>query len=294
MLSVLLKISRVSNLPTAWTNVLAAWMVCGGQVWPLPLPLGLALLGAGLFYCAGMILNDAADADWDLAQQPGRPIPSGLISRKAAWRWGLGMLAAGWGLFLLAGASWMWSSALVLAILVYDLYHKPWAGSVVVMGACRALLYVAVGTIVEPTAWRSEVLYMPAVAMGIYVVGVTLMARMEREESPKLWRKMLIQYLLLVPIIPLLGSFMSFHMGGNGKPAVGAVLVLPFMFFISMVVSLMSQKKGRNGGNGVGWLLAGIAAVDALAVARVDLYWALGFMALVPVLKLWQRWVAAT
>jgi uncharacterized membrane protein YtjA (UPF0391 family) len=122
---------------------------------------------------------------------------------------------------------------------------------------------------------------------------VSLMARMEQTGAPKMLQKMFTQYLLVAPIIPLLGGFMSFHMGGNGKPAAGAVLVLPFMFFISMVVSLMSQKK-ENIRTGVGWLLAGIAAVDALAVAQVDLYWGIGFMALVPVLKLWQRWVATT
>jgi hypothetical protein len=46
--------------------------------------------------------------------------------------------------------------------------------------------------------------------------------------------------------------------------------------------------------DGVGWLLAGITAVDALAVASVNLYWGLAFMALVPLLKFGQRWVAAT
>jgi 4-hydroxybenzoate polyprenyltransferase len=44
----------------------------------------------------------------------------------------------------------------------------------------------------------------------------------------------------------------------------------------------------------VGWLLAGIPIVDALAVATVSIRVAVGFVMLAPLLRLWQRWVAAT
>ena len=43
-----------------------------------------------------------------------------------------------------------------------------------------------------------------------------------------------------------------------------------------------------------GWLLAGIVVVDALAIANVSAPLALGFVVLTPLLRLWQRWVAAT
>jgi 4-hydroxybenzoate polyprenyltransferase len=294
MLSSFSHLCRISNLPTAWTNVLAAWLLSGGATWPLSQPLGLALLAASLLYASGMILNDAADARWDAEHKPERPIPRGQVSASKAWALGLGMMLAGAVLFLLAGASWIWVTLLCAAILFYDLWHKPWLGSVMVMGLCRTLLYLTVGTVIHPEAWKSDLLYMPALALGVYVVGVTLTARAESAaDSSSVLKKMMIQYLLLVPIIPLLGSFMAYQMGGKGQPPAGAALVLLFMFFVSMVVSSMTQKKGRVA-TGVGWLLAGIAAVDALAVASVSLYWGLAFMALVPVLKLWQRWVAAT
>jgi hypothetical protein len=294
MLGTFLHICRISHLPTAWTNVLAAWVLCGGQPWPLVQPLFLALCAASLIYASGMILNDAADANWDKQHKPKRPIPSGKLSAKAAWSIGSGMMLAGAVLFLLAGASWIWVAALCAAILVYDLWHKAWAGSVIVMGLCRTLLYLTVGTVIHPEAWKLDLLYVPALALGIYIIGVTLTARAETAaDSPSVLKKMLVQYLLLVPIVPLLGSFMAFQMGGKGQPPAGALLVLLFMFFISMVVSYMTQKKGSVA-DGVGWLLAGITAVDALAVASVNLYWGLAFMALVPLLKFGQRWVAAT
>jgi hypothetical protein len=56
----------------------------------------------------------------------------------------------------------------------------------------------------------------------------------------------------------------------------------------------MLRKGGPAIGQAVGTLLAGIAIVDALAVSSVSTTIALGFVALAPVLRLWQRWVAAT
>jgi len=66
MLRALLELSRVlSNLPTVWTNVLAAWIIASGANWQWNPALGWLLLGASLIYSAGMILNDACDVAWD-------------------------------------------------------------------------------------------------------------------------------------------------------------------------------------------------------------------------------------
>ncbi len=54
------------------------------------------------------------------------------------------------------------------------------------------------------------------------------------------------------------------------------------------------RKGGPAIGRAVGWLLAGIAIVDALAIASVSVSLALGFVVIAPLLRLWQRWVAAT
>jgi 4-hydroxybenzoate polyprenyltransferase len=54
------------------------------------------------------------------------------------------------------------------------------------------------------------------------------------------------------------------------------------------------RQGGPAIGRAVGLLLAGIPIVDALAVSQVSLPLAFGFVALAPVLRLWQRWIAAT
>ena len=80
-LGMMLKIGRVSNLPTVWTNVLAGAFLAGLQTDPVKLL--WIMLAITLFYTGGMYLNDAFDADIDARERPGRPIPSGQISAKA-------------------------------------------------------------------------------------------------------------------------------------------------------------------------------------------------------------------
>ncbi|MDP5019718.1 MAG: UbiA family prenyltransferase, partial [Opitutales bacterium] len=87
-------LTRGSNLPTVWSNVLAGWLLAHGlRLHPPgseyagqpPDPLGwggllLLLLGVSLTYVGGMILNDAFDARWDAERRSTRPIPAGLIA----------------------------------------------------------------------------------------------------------------------------------------------------------------------------------------------------------------------
>ena len=56
-----LRLGRVSNLPTVWTNVMAGMALGGAALRPsVVVPLALAV---SLFYVAGMWLNDAFDAE---------------------------------------------------------------------------------------------------------------------------------------------------------------------------------------------------------------------------------------
>ena len=91
--SLLLKIGRVSNLPTVWTNVLAGACLAGLHT-DLPQLLWV-MLAITLFSTGGMYLNDAFDADIDARERPSRPIPSGQISAKSVSAMGCAMLMAG-------------------------------------------------------------------------------------------------------------------------------------------------------------------------------------------------------
>ena len=80
-LRTLLVLGRVSNLPTVWSNCLAAWLLGGGGATKDFL---FIQLGASLLYLGGMFLNDAFDAEFDRQHRPERPIPSGLIMIEGA------------------------------------------------------------------------------------------------------------------------------------------------------------------------------------------------------------------
>src|SRR6266850_970558 len=90
-LAVYLRLGRISNLPTVWTNVLAGTLLTSQ---PLDsLALGILLPCLSLFYVGGMYLNDAFDRGIDARERPERPIPSGLVSAREIFGIGFGMLA---------------------------------------------------------------------------------------------------------------------------------------------------------------------------------------------------------
>jgi 4-hydroxybenzoate polyprenyltransferase len=153
-------LTRGSNLPTVWSNVIAGWLLAQGQQFrragsgqldQSPDPLGwggllLLLLGVSLTYVGGMILNDAFDARWDSERRSTRPIPAGLIAVGEALRAGWGALVLGFILTVLAAPVPQRKTVAVVAlllalcVLIYDRWHKGVSWAPAVMGACRALL----------------------------------------------------------------------------------------------------------------------------------------------------------
>jgi 4-hydroxybenzoate polyprenyltransferase len=77
-----LLLSRVSNLPTVWSNVLAGCVLVAPIV-PWPVFYRIAT-GVSLLYTSGMFLNDAFDYESDALARPDRPLPAGDVSLLAA------------------------------------------------------------------------------------------------------------------------------------------------------------------------------------------------------------------
>jgi len=162
----LLELGRVSNLPTVFSNVLCGAALTGERL--RPLPLALAVLAGSLFYVGGMFLNDAFDATIDAKERPERPIPSGRAERATVLGLGLGMLAAGEALLAVSALGGLAPSGALLpvagwvtatCVIVYDRWHKGLAWSPLVMGLCRAGLYViGAASVAETTrsGWRSD------------------------------------------------------------------------------------------------------------------------------------------
>lgn len=295
MLRALLELSRISNLPTVWTNVLAAWIIASGGDWKWAPSLGWLLFGASLLYSAGMILNDACDAVWDRNHRPERPIPSGRISLQTVWMIGLTWMIGGAALMVFAGgASGVFTSLLVAAIVAYDLYHKPWAGSVVVMGACRTLLYLAAGSAVMANDSMAVIwgrVGEQGALLGLYIVALTLVARGEAKGGMPCWLRWICLGLLVLPAV-WCGSYLL-QAPMTVPSVVSWLLIMAFLGWTAFALRRMS-KGGPAIGQAVGLLLAGIPMVDAMLVTPVSWTTGVWFCLLPPFLRLWQRWIAAT
>lgn len=176
-----LDLCRVSNLPTVWTNVLAAGLLATGQFQPGPYLLLAAALSC--FYLAGMSLNDLCDLEHDRRHRPGRPLPSGRVSVGGARVLTMALFAAGLGLLALAPDPLGLAAGLplILAIVAYDLRHKGNPLSVLIMAACRLLVFVVVALAltggVPPLVWLAGALQFA------WVVLVSLTARHENRRS---------------------------------------------------------------------------------------------------------------
>ena len=166
-LRVYLRLGRVSNLPTVWSNVLAGAVLAGVRP-TLAQALGLGLANS-LAYVGGMFLNDAFDRHVDARERAERPIPQGLIAPSEVSLVGFGLLAVSLLLLSAFGRALGGGVALTIAIVVYDLWHKGNPLSPVLMAVCRMLVYV---TAALGTSGRVPV----AVLAGALVLGAYVMA----------------------------------------------------------------------------------------------------------------------
>src|SRR5262245_4154080 len=136
----LLVLGRISNLPTVWSNCLAAWLLNGGGNCLAFLTL---CIGATLLYVGGMYLNDAFDVEFDREFRQERPIPASEISVNEVWWFGGLLLFFGWLLLFLLGGTVAWLAfLLVAAIIFYNAVHKRTEAAPFIMAACRFLLYL--------------------------------------------------------------------------------------------------------------------------------------------------------
>lgn len=259
-LSVWLRLGRVSNLPTVWSNVLAALLLAGvaqpGALWPV-----LAVIFSA-FYVGGMYLNDAFDREIDRRERPARPIPSGQVSARAVFGWGFAALfaatAALGGVAALERVSItkaaLSGAALAALIVFYNAYHKQNPLSPLVMGACRVMIYIAVAASVEGE-WGPPVL-IGAGALWCHLIGLTYAAKQEAfNRLARLW--------------PL--AFLALPLAYGATLALREPLVWPFLAALAAWVLralwFLRSGAGRSVPGAVVRLIAAISLLDAVLIA---------------------------
>ena len=250
----LLRLGRVSNLPTVWTNVLAGTVLAGAewQSWRT----GAVLLAMTLFYVGGMYLNDYFDRSVDARERPERPIPAGEIAPETVAAIGFGLLFAAVVLLFGLGVGAAISGVLLaVAIVGYDAFHKGNPLAPLVMGLCRALIYgtaaAAAVASVTGTVWLA------ALALLAYVAGLTYAARQENlDQVGNLWP-------LLLLAGPIVLALPAVYQG-----PIAFVLYLMLVGWTVYGVYLLARRPMAGAvSRAVAFFIAGVSLVDAALLA---------------------------
>ena len=172
-----LDLCRISNLPTVWTNVLAAVVLSDTPFsWSNYLILSASL---SLFYSGGMCLNDLCDMEVDRVHKPFRPIPSGRLSIKEATLFAV--IIFGLALSLLFFVPYPKASYpgffLLLVIVIYDRIHKKHPLTVVLIALCRLMVFIISSIAVSGTVGGGA--FIAGSAQFVYILVLSLASRYE-------------------------------------------------------------------------------------------------------------------
>lgn len=273
------RLVRLPNHATAVADVLAGFLIVSQAraIGRPPAVLWLAILASLGFYAAGMVLNDVFDLVLDRQERPERPLPSGRISVRAAAAVGNLLLAIGSAAACAtAVASQSPWPALVGALLtamvwIYDRHAKATSLGPAVMGSCRSLNWLlgmtAAGGPHGPAQWLLPI------GMGVYVMGITVYARDEAEES----RSGTLAAGMLIMLIGLatagLSPWLAARAGEAGVWLTGAKLsnwillwgMLTVSILLRGVLGVFDPSSGRVQ-QAVGNAIMSIITLDAILV----------------------------
>lgn len=262
------QLARISNLPTTVTNAVVGMAVVGAtweQDWPVMLGVILAI---ALLYVAGMIFNDVCDVDVDKVERPHRPIPSGRISRAHARSMVITCMFAAIVILAVAGGGGaLFTGAILVGLIIaYDTLHHRSAQTIVLMGACRGMVYiVGASAFVWPISdWT--VLAAVAGIMTGYTILLSWVARFEVTEDAMPRHCRIVAW--VIPVAVLVPALLLI---------VGRTVNLPMIVLSTLMVTgwltrsamLVSDRPPKPVHAVMGWL-AGMCLIDMVFLAVLD------------------------
>lgn len=256
-LAAYLQLVRLPTVFTALADIFLGFLLTHRGLEPLD-DFGLLLGTSACLYLAGMVFNDVFDRRVDAEQRPTRPIPSGRVSLRGAAILGSTLILVGLVLATLIGRSSLEVALLLaVAVLAYDSLLKKTPLGPPAMGACR-FLNVMLGASATFFVWAKPQLYI-ALALGVYITGVTWFARTESEQSRRgqlagsaVLLNLGLLMLLVLPaggllpnlgttLVPLVGNF------GEEDPAVVLFILAVVMLTIDrrVIAALVNPSPAR-------------------------------------------------
>lgn len=280
-----LELVRIPGVFTAQSDIVAGVLIAAGGGFH-PGDLVYLLCASSCFLSAGMALNDFFDAEVDRKERPGRPIPSGRVTRSSALLLGLALLGA--GIFLagrVGGASFGIGLLLAISILSYDGWLKkhPWLGPVN-MGGCR-YLNLLLGLSVAPLSpWM---FFLPLIHW-IFIFGVTVLSRQEAggaKPGAGIW-------ITAGSILSAWVLYGIFFTSGILPRTAGFFLFSAWAFFaVWIVLRLLNQSTPADIQKTMKRLLLSIVVIGGILVTGIrPVYWGLFvWILLVPAVVISKR-----
>ncbi len=260
-----LQIARLSNLPTVFSNVLVG-ITLASSTTSIPIDITLsAMLALSLFYVGGMAQNDLFDLKIDTKEHPQRPLPSGALSLREARVFIVATF--GLGFFLIAATApnaLYYALGLLVCIILYNLFHKKWTGSLIFMGLCRAFVYCVAAAMIasrqqQDLSWTPLAYF--AASLAIYIIAMTLVAQKEAAGSLG-YRRWLALFIVALPFLAHFAAPYTFT---------------PVLYISGIVLALWLVRSARFIWTTppkvvpaiLGWL-SGICLIDAYFLALLN------------------------
>ncbi|WP_216641575.1 UbiA-like protein EboC [Pedobacter ginsengisoli] len=288
-----IRLMRPANVVTSVADVLAGIAIAGAfsiSSWnSLQLPVILLCISTIGLYSGGIIFNDVFDADLDKVERPERPIPSGLISKKAATIFGAVFFFIGIAAANLFGTT---TSVIAVSIMIACLTYNKWAKHHSIlgplnMGFCRGLNLLLGVSIISSQVQQWWFL---ALVPIIYIASITMISRGEVHGGSK---KMLYFAALLYAVV--IASILFFATTRGGLP-ITLAFIIPFalMIFIPLLKAI-KNPIGPNIGKAVkSGVIALILMNAAWASVFADWKVALSIVILLPLSILLSKAFAVT
>jgi len=173
-----LQLLRVPNFLTVPGDVVAGFLLAGGAGAKPDLRVVACVAASLCLYAAGLVLNDLSDFQTDAKERPKRPLPSGRVSKAAAWIVTAVFFVFGLLLCLAAGpAVFQCGVVLALLVVVYNRQAKKSAAAgPLVMGLCRGFNLLLGASLIHVFPAR---VWICAAMETLYIARVTSMSRHE-------------------------------------------------------------------------------------------------------------------
>ena len=266
-----LQLIRLPLLPSALGNICLGALSAGISQTD-SLNFILLLFSSAFLYASGMVWNDYFDAGIDAIERPERPIPSGKISPTNAAIFAIILMAMGIACALsiellrgFSGTTLIIALAIVFFILAYDGGGKNFLFGPILMGSCRFFNILLGWSVVGNTL--TEIAYLQAGIIGIYIIGVTFYAKHEAVQSNRL--SLVMASIIIVFALSIGLILPTFIHQENSIP-----WLYPYLFFLLMVRvgkalwNGIAEPTPRNVQTGVVTCLKSLVLLDCiLAIA---------------------------